>query len=388
MIARLEQVVRQDPGNARAHLKLAAAYLRRFDLSQQTAENAMSLADIRDAATEARAAARNQQEQQQAEQWLSQTIARQGDYLHSALRHTREGLALCPLQGQGYLYLAELRFLEGPGAEQAQPAYVDQALRVRPFDGAVLFEAGRAAMDQVRKMLPLGGDLALDAEKAAKLNEELQRGTEYWQRSFQSGREHQLRLVKALTGRVPVQYFIETYQPDRRGLRLMHASYCGLAEPEQSDRLCRLHAELCRAEGQEPQGPDAARAWVDDQLFRLRAHFVQVVCAEAQDQQGEEAAESWLEAAWLSRLSGNHDQALHCAERAWRCTPNSLQVRRALGVQLAKQGRLAEAEEHLNWCLRRDPNDQDLQNRLRAVVKRKDARRQPVYRARSAQLLR
>lgn len=80
-IAELEQVVTHDPSNARAHLELAAAYLRRFDHTQQKAENAMSLADLRDAASQARAAAQDEKQKQAVEQWLARVISGRGDYL-------------------------------------------------------------------------------------------------------------------------------------------------------------------------------------------------------------------------------------------------------------------------------------------------------------------
>ena len=55
-------------------------------------------------------------------------------YLRMAARHARQGLNLCPLRGEGYLYLAELCFLEG-GTSETKSAYIDQAINVRPFHG-------------------------------------------------------------------------------------------------------------------------------------------------------------------------------------------------------------------------------------------------------------
>ncbi len=85
-------------------------------------------------------------------------------WLDKALWHTREALTLCPLQGQGYLYLAELSFLDDVN-RRLPAALIDQALAVRPHDGGVLFKAGEEAA------------LAGDAEAAIG----------YWKRAFHAG---------------------------------------------------------------------------------------------------------------------------------------------------------------------------------------------------------
>ncbi len=50
-------------------------------------------------------------------------------------------MELCPLEGEAYIYLAELSFLAGEGRE-ARSAYVRQAMQVRPHDPAVRLAAG------------------------------------------------------------------------------------------------------------------------------------------------------------------------------------------------------------------------------------------------------
>lgn len=369
MIAELEQVVRYDPANAGAHLKLAAAYLRRFNHTQQKAENAMSLADIRDAAAKARAAARTRQQQEQVQQWLCETISRQGDYLHSAWRHARQGLRLCPLQGEGYLYLAELHFLQGPGDEVARPAYLAQALRVRPVDGAVLFEAGRAAVDRARKISRMRGSRPPDAQTVALMAKQFEQGMNYWRRSFRSGREHQARLIEALTGRVPVEYFVKTYQPDLYAMRLLRASYCRLGQPEQLNRLGLLYADRCRAEGRPAEGLQAAVSWLENQLAQLHHYYAQIARTEAEGLQGEEAARTWLEAAWFCHMTGDRGAALQCAQNAFRHDPNDYEVRYTLALRLIDDQQFAEAERHLSWCSRQRPSNEKLQFLVRETVK-------------------
>jgi tetratricopeptide (TPR) repeat protein len=215
------------------------------------------------------------------------------------------------------LDLAKLCFLESADAETAKSAYVDQALRVRPFDGAVLFEAGREAW--------MAG--------------EYEQGLRYWQQAFRSGRAQQRQLIDLLAGRVPVRRILESFQPDLHALRILHASYRKLDQPDQLAELRRYHARVARAE--------------------------------AQTLEAEEAAGAWLEAQWICHLLGDSEQALVCAQSAWQCDPNNYQVRYSLGKRLAEQQQFAEAEGHLAWCLQRHPGDEALQRLHREVVKRR-----------------
>jgi len=314
MIDELEQVVRWDPAHARARLRLAEAYLCRFDISQREAENPLPLAQIRDAVFQARAAARDQQTSREVEEWLARTISGQEIYIRSALQHTRRGLELCPLQGEGYLRLAELSFLGKTSSADIGSMYVDQALRVRPLDGAVLFEAGREAW----------------------LSGNYQQGVEFWRRSFHCGRKYQKQLIDMLVGRVPVAFILKGFQPDLIALRMLHAQ-CG-----------RFH--------------------LPDQIGQLRYHYARAAENEARLQEGKTAAYAWLEAGWLYHLLSESDRSYQCAQNAFQCDPNNFDVRYALAIRMAEQKQFAASEKHLDWCLQRRPDDQRLQNVMRRVV--------------------
>jgi len=315
MIDELEQVVRWDPDHARARLRLAEAYLRRFDLAQQASENPMPLAQIRDAVIQARAAARDEQTKREVEQWLARTISSQGNCIEAALQHARRSLELCPLQGEGYLCLAELCFLDTGHPQRAKSAYVGQALQVRPLGGAVLFEAGREAW--------LAGDYS--------------QGMQYWQHSFRCGRKHQLKLIELLAGRVPVGFLLEGFQPDLVALRMLHKEYSRFHLPEDLTQLRRCYA-----------GAALAKARTLDEE--------------------EDAAQAWLEAGWLYHLLEQSDRALDCARNAFARNPNDYNVRHAMALRLADQQQFAEAETHVDWCLQRRPNDKRLQDLRRRIV--------------------
>ncbi len=379
MIGELEQVVRYDGTNARAHLELAAAYLHRFELTRQKAENAMALADIRDAVAQARSKAQTRQQQHKVEQWLVERVSEHGNHLRPALEHVRRGLALCPLQGEGYLYLAELSFLDGPQLESSKQAYIDQAQRVRPFDGGVLFEAGRLAIDRAAKILAAAGNHGAppDAQTLASFNREFARGMDCWKRSFQSGPQHQKRLIEALAGRVPVKYFVGQYQPGLYAMRLLRGAYVWLGQPERAGQIHRLYADRCRAEGRRVENREAAMAWFENELAQLHGDYARIARAEAQhlealEQEGleaEQAARTWLEAAWFYHLTDDLVQSLQCAQSAYRCDPNGYDVRYTLALRLIDRKKYIQAVDHLQWCSQKRPDDEKLQWLVRETEK-------------------
>jgi len=317
MKAELEKVVRWDPHHAAAHLQLAACYIKLFHGLQNSSINVMSLNQIRDAAIRSRFPSRAA-----LDQWLARAVGDHYTYLDQALEHTRRALRLCPLNGEGYLYLGELCFLEG-AQTPAKRAYVAQALKVRPFDGAVLFHAGKEAW--------LEGDY--------------QQWLRYWQRSFQCGRIYQRQVIDWLAGRTrqeelgeEIRFFLDTFDPDLSALRYLHRRYRRIAQPEQ--------------------------------MLALRRAYTQALEAEAETATSAEAADLWLEAMAVSIEASDPAGALRCAREAFSSAPHNFEVRRRFARCLAEHGQLAEAEEHLNWCLKRRPGDASLENMLRQVVKR------------------
>jgi O-antigen ligase/tetratricopeptide (TPR) repeat protein len=321
MAAELEEVVRWDPNHARAHLRLAGTYLRLFHEAQENGKNMMPLSQVRDAAIQAEFPSR-----EALDAWLLLAVGEHYRYLDLSLRHARRGLRLCPLLGEGYLFLGELCFLEGSrNADKA--VFVDQALRVRPYDGTVLFHAGREAW------------LAGDDE----------RGLDFWRRSFRSGPAYQRQLIEWMAGRTnpdaldqEIGFLIDTFEPDYDGLRTMYHRYRRVAEAERITPLLMAVAKKAVEE--------AGRARAESRM--------------------EDASECWLEAMVMSMEMKDFGGSLYCAEQAAACNPSSFRARYKLGHLLADCGRLAEAEKHLDWCYQRKPNHIPLRNLLREVKTR------------------
>jgi O-antigen ligase/tetratricopeptide (TPR) repeat protein len=312
----LQRVVRWQPDHAEAHVELAQCHLRLFDMLQQGGVNAMPLAQLREAALQSRFANRDE-----LAGWLARAVGEHWKHLESALRHARQGLALSPLEGRAYVYLGELAFLDA-GRGPSHRAYVDQAVRVRPFDGEVLYAAAMEAM--------VAGDVT--------------QCVELLQRSCLCGRDHRQRVLRQLVAAVPgegldpmAQFIVETFSPGLEDLRYLHGVAAQRAKPEELGWLRRRLAAEVEAAAQAAYGPAAARLW--------------------------------LEAQSLHAALGDTPGALGRARNAYACDPNSYDVRSALGMCLLRDKRFAEAESHLYWCLQRRPEDRSVQNQYREALK-------------------
>ena len=197
MTSHLQRALRLHPDDARANLRYATVSLRRFELAQKTAENAMSLWDVRQAARAAGFPSREAQDH-----WLTVALGDHRVYLDEALQAATRAVQLCPLQGQAYLHLAELAFLQQPDPRMQQ-ALLDQALRVRPYDGTVLFCLGREAV----------------------LQGQWDTGLAYWRQAFQHTPDIQDEIIRAVAPQVAPAIFVTIFQPDRQGLRKLFQYY-------------------------------------------------------------------------------------------------------------------------------------------------------------------
>ncbi len=321
-VACLEKVVRWSPSHIKAHLALAEAYRRLFDALQANSENRMSLAHIRDAALQSRFPSGAA-----LDEWLSRAVGAHWVLLRQCLDQTRQALALSPLEGRAYVYMSELSFL--CGNRDVRHVYLQQALRVRPYDGAVLEAAASEAL--------LAGDV---------------RGwLEYARRAFRSGPRRQRQIIGELISATAPQnvpavadYVIRELQPDLDGLRALHAE-------------CLKHCPAGQLES----------------LARRRAIKVEEEAAKADQAK---AAALWLEARSLHAQLDDGADALRCGRNALKSDPNSFDAHYAYGLDLLKARSFAEAEKYLTWCRQRRPHDPNVESKLREALKgRLDARR-------------
>ncbi len=309
----LETVLASNPQEALAHVRLAAVKLQLFELLQQEASNPMPLAALRDAAFQSRFSSRAE-----LDKWLVRAIGSHYCLLDQSRLHARQALALCPLLGEAYVYLKELSFLEGVNPA-TKAIYLAQALRVRPFDGEVHFEAGK--------------EYFLDGKPEEAIK--------HWRQSYHSSEEYKLRLINLfsseLATQLPISFFLEKFEPDLDGLRQLRLRYRNLELP--------------------------------DQWQALLNYSVTKITECAKSKLGTDACNLWLEAESLCRDLGNSEQQIECRIAALKADANNYAGRHAAVLCFYKAQQLENVEEHVKWCLTRAPNDKDLK-RIRDEIVR------------------
>ncbi|HTQ40701.1 MAG TPA: O-antigen ligase family protein [Pirellulales bacterium] len=313
MIAELETVVNYDSTHVLAHVRLAAARLQWFELRQQESPLPMPLAAVSDAALQSHFSSRAQ-----LDEWLQRATGPHSRQLEQARVEVRHALALCPLYGEAYLYLADLCFLEGT-SPAAKTQFLAQALAVRPFDGEVQFEAGKECFLQGQS------DQAI----------------EHWRLAYHSGQEYKTRLIELFTGelasQVPISFFLDQFQPDLDGLRHLRARYRSLPPSDQRNTLWQYSAA---------------------QLIKA-----------APSQSGPEACALWLEAEPLFHDLDDAPQRLRCIQQALATNPANYAAHYAAVNCFYEQSNFDNADEQVKWCLARAPNDANLKRIRDAVVK-------------------
>jgi O-antigen ligase/tetratricopeptide (TPR) repeat protein len=307
----LSAVVRWEPDHAAAHLELAEVHRELFSASADPDVCPLDVRQVREAALASRFAS-----SQAMYAWLGRAFGPRCRHLQAVWHHAREAISLCPLLGRAYLCLADVSFLEGPGAP-SKAAYVEQAVRVRPLDGDVLFAAGQEAM--------LAGDheLALD----------------YWRASFRCGKRHQERLLAALGDRVPGDALLRTFEPDWAAMQVVRDHYLARGQSEKTWVMWQFYAKAARRHAESLSGSSAAAIW----LAAARAH----------------------------EKTGERQQRIECLRRAVRCDPSNYEAHRALGLDLLAAESFEAAGRHLTWCLHCRPDDEHVRAKVEALADRR-----------------
>lgn len=320
MTTHLAETLRRDPHHPRANLRMAAMYLRQFDAQQQTSENPMPLNQIRDAALASQFSTRQAQDQ-----LLAIVTGENRRLLDRAFLHAQRALRLCPLQGEGYVYLAELAFLNS-ASSQLKHAFVDQALRVRPYSGVVLLAAGGEAA------------LANESERALTL----------WKQAFQSDPEQQARIIELLALKMPADAFLEYFRPDRAAMGMLFYFYRDHALVEPAKFVGSRCVEELERDASTAASPEAAALW--DQASSIHAYL------------------------------GDAKKAAECARQAVFQTPDDFARRRRLAETLLSNQEYDEAVSQLQWCLARSPDDAGLQQQLEQANRQRLASRNVIAR--------
>jgi O-antigen ligase/tetratricopeptide (TPR) repeat protein len=309
-----------DPQDARFHLRLGLYYHSLFHQVQRTAENPMTLSQLQDAGLDGGFDSRDEMHE-----WLERAVGPNLKYAQASRWHLKRCLELNPLQTHAYLYLSELEFLGEPDPEshndESFEDFVDstrrfssdcvaQALELTPYNGQVLFAAGREAIDE--------GDF----ETAMAL----------WKKSFHRDVGMQVQITRILA---------EYFQDDLA--RLLQEAF----EPD-IEQLARITGVLAELQLQQ-----------EEQKLLLVLSERLVARANEADNRGR--VEDWLAAsAAFVRLS-EPEKVTECLEAAAKAAPSNFVVRLENAVWLQTLGKPMESLKHLEFCQRVKPNSEKVQ---------------------------
>lgn len=293
--ASLEAQLRQDPGNARAHARLASRLQRRFERVVAEGDNPMTLDSIRDAATNGGFG-----NLQQRREWFARAFGEDAKLLQQAYHHAETAIRLCPLQGEAYLLCNALGFLHPP--KIASGALIDQSVLLAPWKGQVCYEAGRQCH--------LSGDLDGAYHHYAK--------------SLKLPGSHCGPLALALAASQPAQELLKQLKPDAVATDFLITAY-RLLESTQDLVVLAEHAE--------------GRARIDDPNATTR-----------------QKAYRWRQLSMVNRSIDRLDRAAECAAHAYEILPNDFWVRYELAAALTAAERHEEADRHVRWCFARRPD--------------------------------
>jgi tetratricopeptide (TPR) repeat protein len=295
MIGELQAVVDGRPEFATARQMLANRLVELFNLRQAMSDNRLGLAHIRDTAIQEQFASAAE-----LRSWLTRATSGNDELLYRAWKHARRAAALAPLEGEPYLRLAELCFLEGAGFA-AMDNYLMQAVQLRPYDGSLLFAAGQQ----------WGGRGANDWAAAC------------WKNAFALPGPHRLHIARALVGRAALDELLVEFRPEW-------------------DTLPEFWRHYQTSTG------DAAT---------LVSYAEQQAVREAPSATPARAVVVWRMLAEMQHQLGNIDGALASLERACRTAPEDYASRRLYGLVLCDANRFIEGEYQLRWCAGRRSND-------------------------------
>lgn len=310
MLRHLEATIRCDPRFARAHRRLADRYMAEFELDVSGAANILEVSQIRDATRASSFASADE-----LRAWLVRAFGPNVRLLYRAQVHARRALELCPLQGDVYLRMAELAFLDMSTPETVQ-AHIEQGLRVRPNDRNVLIRAGR------QEFLVGQIDLAV----------------KHWAKCFNTPGRHQREIIYRLVhAGMPAKELLEFFQPDWRTLPDIWDQYKNGINPSDLGDVLAYSEKATRREIADPRGMHPVHVW-------------------------------YLQSK-LYAETGRAQESLRCLKRAYHCDPRKYFVRQALARMLQIQGSFTEAEPHVRWCLARKPSDKALRAALENITK-------------------
>lgn len=321
MIELLDQSLDADPFHGRGHVRMAALCLRQFGLLQGDSESGMDLAQIRDAAL-----ASQFPSHEDMVAWVYKVAGENAVYLERVLWHAKKGVSLTPTEGNGYLYLGEVAFLDrslmGREAELLEQAYA-----VRPYDPSIQFVHGRNLL------------LSGKSDEALAL----------WKDAFRRGSAIRQRVIQAIAFQSPPQEILDVFQPDLNGLRDLFDFY-------------RRQEAL-------------------SEMQYIGQFYVAEIENKASDLAGEQAGKLWFDAQFVYATLGNVDAAADAAANSVLSQPSEYRNHYACALRMRDAERWEEALKQFRWCQQRRPENRELPivvNEMKRLARQADLIAKPT----------
>ncbi|TWU23795.1 O-antigen ligase family protein [Bythopirellula polymerisocia] len=309
MLKHLTSIVRDYPQSARAQARLAALLLGTFEKLQLASDNAMPVSQIREAAQ-----ASQFQSADQLRGWLRKAFGEHCRLLYQAHYHARRALELCPLQGESYLCLAELCFLEG-SSEAAYDTYAQQGLIVCPCDSELLFAVGKKEL------------IAGNETEALR----------HWTKSFRGAGTHRNHIIHLSASGMPASRFLEVYAPEWDTLDSVWNTYRLTGNPAELEVILSYASNLA-VEATSDMPPHAASG-------------------------------VWLSLAKMQLELTGPQVAVKSLQQGYLLSPDRFAIRYELGKCLMALEEFTAAESHLQWCYQQFPNNPKIRRDLERATR-------------------
>ena len=300
IIMHLENCVRVDPADFRAASFLSVMYVRRFERNRQKSGNQITIHEIRSTVRSSPF-----ESAEEIAEWLNRAFGHEASDLYRALAVARKAVQGQPMRGETYLVIAQLGFLAGITEEQEE-ALIQQAIRLRPHNAAVLFVIG---LNEIER-----GDL----DSAMK----------HWRAAFKNDPAIRPLILNGLAPHLPVEQIIESLNPGADSLWLLFTHYREREQTEQIQTVMdhfRNNFERFAEESNTPRG----------------MHF-------------------WRNSFFMFDYDGDADAAMRCLKFAVDRNPTSYELRRIYGLKLLDNGAKEDAVAQLEWCQLRKPDDREI----------------------------
>ena len=303
----LEKTVLLQPNHIQAWSDLAVCKMEHFGLRRQIAGETISLTEIRQTVEQTRF-----ETKESCTAWIQKVTGDNFHDLTQAMNAALHAVTINPCAGNAWCVLAATSFLNTQDSGLPQ-ACINQAIRVRPHEGQVLFEAANQA------------EIVGIPDRAMQLRRQC----------FAECPSERGRILNVLIPMMPAIDACKFLQPDVTGLRAID----------------RLWSQSSSKEEMKPV-----------KELRLAA-----VYKTAQQVKGTTRSNLLYEAAIIERSLGNIEQAATSIAAALVANSNSYQMRLAHIDLSLDLGDATTARKEIDWCLLRRPNSQKLKARIQRL---------------------